>query len=310
MNKPLITILTAPKPFVDAHIQIIQKNTLRSWKALGNLIDVIVFGDDKGIKEIAHSIGIRHYPNVRCNQKGTPLVSSMLEIGRNESKSPYLAIVNADIILFSDFIQAVQDVSKVKNKFLIIGQRWDMEVLEEVGEEDTDFGLLKKRVPIEAKLHPPMGSDYFIFPRTCYQSIPDLAIGRAGWDNWFIYKSRWEGWAVVDGTHDVMIVHQLHDYAHLPGGKPHYRLPETKQNVTLGGGEHTIFALFDAQYDLKNRKLVKKKCTWKKMIREIEIFPLTNKRSQFLGKIFFNVFHPKKGYIAIRKALKKTNYGS
>jgi len=304
MNQPLITILTAPKPFVDSHIQVIQKNALRSWKALGNLVDVIVLGKDKGIKENTHSMGIRHFANVRCNEKGTPLISSMLEIGRKESRSPYLAIVNADIILFPDFIQSVKDVSKIERKFLIIGQRWDMEVLKEIGECDSDFELFKKRVPIEANLHKPVGSDYFIFPRACYQSIPDFAIGRAGWDNWFIYKSRWEGWTVVDGTHDVMIVHQSHDYAHLPDGKPHYHLPETKQNVVMGGGEQTIFALVDAQYNLKNRELVKKKCTCKRIIREIEISPLTNKRSQFLGKIFFYVFHPKKGYAAIRKLLK------
>ena len=71
MNQPLITILTAQKPFVGPHIQLIQKNALRSWKALGNLIDVIVLGNDKGIKENTHSMGIRHYPDVRCNEKGT-----------------------------------------------------------------------------------------------------------------------------------------------------------------------------------------------------------------------------------------------
>lgn len=303
MNQPLVTILTAPKSFKDSHIQKIQRNALRSWKALGNLVDVIVLGNDEGIEENTLFMGIRHYPDVRCNEKGTPLISSMLEIGRNKSRSPYLAIVNADIILFSDFIQSIKDVSKVKKEFLIIGQRWDMDVLEEVGENERDFKLLKKRVLIEAKLHPPKGSDYFIFPRICYQSIPDLAIGRAGWDNWFIYKSRWEGWTVVDGTHDVMVVHQSHGYAHLPGGKPHYRLPETKENVIRGGGEHTIFTLFDAQYNLKNGKLIKRKCSWRKTIREIEVFPLTNKRSQILGKLFFYIFNPKKGYAALRKII-------
>ncbi|MDO9547004.1 MAG: hypothetical protein Q7J07_09700 [Pelolinea sp.] len=304
MNQPLVTILTAPKPFVDPHIQVIQKNALRSWKALGSAVDIIVLGDDEGIKETTQSLGISHFPDVMCNDKGTPLISSMLEIGRSESQSPFLAIVNADIVLFPDFTQSLIDVSKLKEEFLIIGQRWDMDVREEVGDKNSDFAQLKQRVPTQAKLHPPAGSDYFIFPRTCYQSIPDFAIGRAGWDNWFIYESRWEDWAVVDGTNDVMVVHQTHDYAHLPGGKPHYRLPETKKNVIMGGGEHTIFTLFDAQYDLKDGKLVKKKLSLQKMIREIEIFPLSNKRSQFFGKLFFYLFHPKKGYAALKRLVK------
>ena len=86
-------------------------------------------------------------------------------------------------------------------------------------------------------------------------------------------------------------------------GKPHYRLPETKENVIRGGGEHTIFTLFDAQHDLKNGKLIKRKWSLKKIIREVEIFPLTNKRSQLLGKLFFYIFNPKKGYAAFRKTI-------
>lgn len=304
MNQPLVTILTAPKPFVDPNINVIQKNALRSWKALGSLVEIIVLGNDKGIKETTRSLGISHFPDVMCNEKGTPLISSMLEIGRDVNQSPFLAIVNADIILFPDFTQAIIDVSKLKKDFLFIGQRWDMNVKKEVGDKNSDFAQLKQRVPTEAKLHPPTGSDYFIFPRTCYRSIPDFAIGRAGWDNWFIYKSRWEGWSVIDGTNDVMVVHQTHDYAHLPGGKPHYRLPETKKNVIMGGGEHTIFALYDAQYDLKDGKLIKKKLSLRKVLREIEIFPLTNKRSKFFGKFFFYLYHPRKGYAAIRRSIK------
>ena len=304
MNQPLVTILTAPKPFDDPHIKVIQKNALRSWKALGSKVDIIVLGNDEGIKETTRTLGISHHPDVVCNERGTPLISSMLDIGRGISQSPFLAIVNADIILFPDFTQAIIDVSILRKEFLIIGQRWDMDVHEKVGDKKSDFEQFKKRIPTQAKLHPPTGSDYFIFPRTCYQTIPDFTIGRAGWDNWFIYKSRWEGWTVVDGTKDVMVVHQSHDYAHLPDGKPHYRLPETRKNVIMGGGEHTIFSLFDAQYDLRDGNLVKKKLSLRKMLREIEISPLVKKRSQFFGKLLFYLFHPKKGFAAIRRSIK------
>lgn len=304
MKQPLVTILTAPKPFTDPHINIIQTNALRSWVQLGDMVDILVLGEDAGIKEAAQSLDVSYFPDVVCNEKGTPLISSMLENGRELSQSPFLAIVNTDVILFPDFVQAIINVAHLKKDFLIIGQRWDMEIQDELGKKSSDFDQLRKRVPIEAKLHPPTGSDYFIFPRTSYLSIPDLAIGRAGWDNWFIFKSRWEGWPVIDATKDVMAVHQSHDYAHLPGGQPHYRLPETRKNVLMGGGEHTIFSLFDAQYDLIDGKLVRKKFALKKICREIEIFPLAKRRSQFFGKLFFYLFHPKKAYLAIRRSIK------
>ena len=145
-----------------------------------------------------------------------------------------------------------------------------------------------------------MGSDYFLFPRDCYRQIPDLAIGRAGWDNWFIFKSRFEGWPVIDATRDVIIVHQNHDYRHLPGGQPHYRLPETKQNVERGGGEHTIFTIADAQFDLVDGKLDRKPFSIRRFLRELEIFPLTTLKSMLLGKLFFFAFHPRKAYQALR----------
>ena len=188
---------------------------------------------------------------------------------------------------------------------MLIGQRWDMNIAEEIRAEDSGFSKLKGKIRENGSLHPPTGSDYFVFPRSSYLSVPDFAIGRAGWDNWFIYRSRWKGWLVVDATHDVTIIHQNHDYAHLPDGKPHYRLPETAQNVKMGGGDHTIFFLSDAQYTLADHHLIRKKLTWKKLLREVEIFPLSKKRSQFFGKLFFFIFNPKKGYAALRKYLRK-----
>lgn len=304
MNKPLVTILTAPKPFVDSHMRIIQRNALRSWLALGDQAQVIVLGDDEGIKQNCDDLGIMHIPGVRCNDKGTPLLSSMLEMAREKSTTPYLAIVNADIILFRDFLQAIKFVGARKEKFLLVGQRWDIQIANEL-QNVIDFKELKAQIQSSASLHPPAGSDYFVFPRDCYRAIPDFAIGRAGWDNWFIFKSRFERWDVIDGTQLVSIVHQNHDYSHLPGGQPHYRLPETKQNVALGGGEHTIFTLFDAQFQLEKGGIFRKKFTLKKVMRELEILPLSVFHSMAVGKWFFFLFHPHKGYAAFKTAIRR-----
>jgi hypothetical protein len=149
-----------------------------------------------------------------------------------------------------------------------------------------------------------MGSDYFLFPRDCYASIPDFAIGRAGWDNWFIFKSRWEGWKLVDATKDVTIVHQSHDYRHLPGGQAHYRLPETEENVEQAGGYHTIFTMADAQYNLVKGRVERRPLTWERFAREVEIFPLTGLRSHFLGKVSYFMHNPRKAYLALRSSLK------
>jgi hypothetical protein len=274
---------------------------------LGDKVEVLVLGDDEGIAENCRELGIRHIPGVKCNSWGTPLISSMLSNTRDNSPCPFLGIVNTDIILFPDVFDALKTAAKRFNTFLLAGQRWDLDVTSEIFGGSIGFQKLKETISSKGMLHPPMGSDYFIFPRGCYKNIPDFAIGRAGWDNWFIYKSRLEGWPVIDCTRDVLIVHQNHDYRHLPGGQPHYRLPETKENVDQGGGEVTIFTLFDAQYDLVNGVFLKKKLTLKKFLRETEISPLTYLRSRTLGQLFFFIAHPKKAYSEIRRRLKITH---
>ena len=35
MTSPLLTLFTAPKPFTNPHIALIQRNAIRSWMALG-----------------------------------------------------------------------------------------------------------------------------------------------------------------------------------------------------------------------------------------------------------------------------------
>lgn len=305
MTEKLLTIFTTPKPFVDKHITTIQRNALRSWQAMGEAVEVLVIGNDEGVAENTHELGVKHIPEVQSNSRGTPLISSMLALAREHSSSPYLAIVNTDIILFPDMLDAIERTAEAFKRFVLIGQRWDMDVTEDLPGGAKAFAKLKASVPAKAELHPPMGSDYFLFPRSCYSEIPDFAIGRAGWDNWFIFKSRWEGWPLVDATKDITVVHQSHDYRHLPGGQPHYHLPETDENVEQAGGYHTIFTIFDSKYDLVEGKLLRRPLTLKKFVRELEIFPLTGLHSHFLGKLFYYLYNPRKAYLALRRGIKK-----
>ena len=100
----LLTLFTTPKPFKDPHIVTIQRNALQSWKALDEDVEIVLVGDEHGMPEIAEEFGLIHRPEARINEQGTPLISSIFDLGRAENSSPYLAYVNTDIILFPDFI--------------------------------------------------------------------------------------------------------------------------------------------------------------------------------------------------------------
>ncbi len=302
---PELTIFTAPKPFTDEHVATIQRNAIRSWRALDKDVAVVLIGDEPGIAEAAEKLGVQHIPGVKKNKFGTPLISSIFELGRNLNMSPLLAYVNTDIILFPDFLETASNVQKILAKFLLVGQRYDLAVRDDLSFGSNWQGDLNEIIKQKGRLHPPMGSDYFIFPRSCFTDIPHFAIGRAGWDNWMIFKARWEHWKVIDCTSTIRIVHQDHDYSHLPGGQPHYRLPESFENIRLAGGKRTIYHLIDVDAVWKNNKPAGPRLTWQKFWREAETLPLNYLHSYALAQVSYAMFHPVKAYHDFRAWLSR-----
>jgi len=290
---PYLTLFTAPKAFTDPHTSLIQHNALRSWQAMGDLVSVVVVGDEEGIAEAAKAYGFTHRPDVRLNKLGTPLISSIFELGRQENDSPFLAYVNADIILFPEILDVIRTVASQAEQFLLIGQRWDLEVLQPLTFEGNWVPALKNTMHKDGELHSRTGSDYFIFPRSCFQDIPDFSVGRAGWDNWMIYQARRQGWLAVDCSAELDIIHQEHDYRHLPEGKPHYRLPETGENIRLAGGRRTIFLLDDASHRMVDGKLQKMPLTWTRFWREFQNKPLLKDGNYALTQKRFQLLHPR-----------------
>ncbi len=295
-----LTIFTAPKPFTNPHIATIQRNAIRSWSALGPEVDVILLGEESGLAEAAAELGVRHIPEVQRNANGTPLVSSMFALARQASDTPLLACVNADILLLPDFLSQARRVQEqlAGRSFLLVGQRWDLAVSEPLDFSPGWDARLRARTASAGKLHKAVGSDYFIFPRQAFTHMPAFAIGRAGWDNWMIYAARSGGFPVIDATASIQIIHQNHDYSHLPGGRPHYDLPETDENIRLAGGKRAILMLGDASHRLEAGKVLPYpgRFAWPRFLREAELFPIIRLRSPFLAEISYFLFHPLKAY--------------
>jgi len=302
----LITLFSASKPFTDPHIAMIQRNAIKSWTLLPD-VEVILLGEETGLAEAARELDVKHIPHVARNANGTPLISSMVQLARDagqRSNSDFLCIINSDIILMPDFVEAAKQAVKLKDKFVLLSQRWDLDLIQPIEFTKGWETRLREQVKTNGQLHKPAGSDFFLVPRSSYLDIPDFAIGRAGWDNWMIYKARKEKWPVIDCTPSVMIVHQNHDYSHLPGGKPHYEHPDTNENIRLAGGEAAVrYTILDSTHRLVGGKLARPKMSYLRFMRGVELF---------LRAIFFflpdnmieNVARPKRWKKRIRKLFK------
>lgn len=252
-----VTIFSPPKPFVDPHVSTIQHNAIRSWQALGRQIEVLLIGDDPGIAMAAAELGVRHLGGVERNEMGTPLISSIFELAQESATHSLLTYVNADILLLDDFLPSVERVAGQFSQFLVGGQRWDLDLTQELILSNGWRDELRARLRVEGRIHPPAGSDYFVFPRGLFRALPRFALGRSGWDNWMIFAGRRLRVPVIDTSNSITVVHQSHDYRHLEGGVPHYRHPESLENVRLGGGKETIFTLADTTWRMATGKASK-----------------------------------------------------
>src|SRR5688572_11477647 len=183
---PLISLFSAPKPFTDPHIATIQRNAIKSWALLLD-VEVILLGEEVGLAEAARELSVKHISTVKSNQSGTPLISSMFQLARENSHSDLLCIINADMILMSDFIEAVRGSRlrsprrRRRDEFVLLSQRWDLDINTPLDFTPGWERQLESTVRTQGILHRPAGSDFFLFPKTCYIDVPDFAIGRAGW---------------------------------------------------------------------------------------------------------------------------------
>jgi len=302
---PVLTIFTAPKPFTDPHIDRIQRNAIRSWRDLGSLVDVLLVGDEVGMQQAAHDLQVRQVTGVERNEFGTPRVDAIFRLARQASASPLLGYVNADILLMPDLLDAARAALKRCDAFLLIGQRWDLDVQEDVTVGEQGAAALRQRVQKQGRPHPPGGSDYFLFPRECFTQIPPFAVGRAGWDNWMIFHARKQRWPVIDATGSVLAVHQQHDYAHLPDGQPHYRLPESDENLRLAGGQRRVFRLPDADYRLQAGRIERQPRTLRRLLLDVERAPVVYGESDLAAGIVHACLHPIRAW---REALGALRY--
>jgi hypothetical protein len=283
----------------------IQRNAIKSWTLLPDA-EVVLLGAEAGLAEAARALGVDHIPDVKRNTNGTPLISSMFQLARQNSHSDLLCIINADMILMPDFVDAARKSHSHRERFVLLSQRWDLDITQPIEFTEGWQSRLSSMVHRQGSLHRPAGSDFFLFPKDCYANVPDFTIGRAGWDNWMIYKARKENWTVIDCTPSIMIVHQNHDYSHLPGGKPHYEHPDTNENIRLAGGEANIrYTVLDATHQLApSGKLIRPKISYLRFMRGVEL--LLRKIFFFLPeKMIENVARPKRWKKRIMKIFRK-----
>jgi len=246
-----ITFFALPKTF-QGKGAITQRNAIKSWLSLDPVPEIILFGEDKGVAEIANEFNLKHIPHVRGNEYGAILVNDLFEKAQIAASNDILVYINSDIILLSDFIPAVRQVSESFNEFLMIGQRWDTDISEPINFDEVDWeNKLKAFIRQNAYLHSVTGIDYFVFTKDLWHVIPAFGLGRTAWDNWLAGRPIEEGKSVIDATERVMAIHQDHKYVPFEN-----RRKEEVINRKLAGATVSMGFISNATWKLTDNGLM------------------------------------------------------
>ena len=246
----MITLFAIPKPF-RGHTGVIQRNAIESWTRLRPICQIVLLGNDDGTSETAKEFEAEHIPHVGRNEFGTPLLDSAFAAAEHVATNNLLCYVNADIVFMSDFMTAVTRLAGQLSPFLMIGQRWDVNIAGPLDFDQPDWeDRLRCYVSSHAMVRNSNGSDFFVFTRGLWQVPPPFAVGRFWWEYALVARARALGAAVVDASTSVMAVHQTHDYSHFPEGRADVWGPEARRNYALAGGHERLYAIGDATHIL------------------------------------------------------------
>lgn len=252
----MLTIFCTPKPF-EGDIAAIQRNAIRSWKRLRPECQVIICGDEAGFREVVSEFGLEHVPDVERNELGTPLVSSVFELAEARSSHERLCYMNADLVVFPDFLEAVRRIEVLCPRSLVVGETRNLAAVGELGER-SDWEDLRRHALMSGAVRGRAACDFFVFSRGSLGRLPDFAVGRPYWDNWMIWHARRLRMPVIDVSPSTVVVHQEHGYGHVKhSAGPKWEGPEAERNrELLGAPEHT-FWLDDATHRLTKGELAR-----------------------------------------------------
>ena len=132
-----------------------------------------MLGEEAGLAKAARELNVEYLRNVARNPSGTPLISSMFQLARENSNSDLLCIINADMILMSDFLEATRRSRLsssipdrgLRDKFVLLSQRWDMDITQPIEFNEGWEHRLSSMVHRQGHLHRPAGSDFFLGSR-------------------------------------------------------------------------------------------------------------------------------------------------
>ena len=247
----MITFFATGKPF-RGHDGLIQRNALKSWKLLHPEAEVILFGDDDGAAEVCAELGLRHDPYVEKHESGTKRLDFMFRRANEIARHDYLCYANCDIVLMDDFRAAFEKARAWRENFLLIAQRWDIDVSQPIDFAREAWSRELRTLTLSRGVQQNQyWIDAFLFRKGLYLEMPPLIVGHCYWDNWMIWQALKQRVPVIDASEFTVLVHQNHGYNAKYGRVKGVACdPLSQRNLELIGGMGNVRHIHSATHRL------------------------------------------------------------
>lgn len=205
-----LTLFAVPRGFEEPFI-VEQENTLDSWIHLEPRPEILLFGDEPGIKETAEKFSCRYIPEVERSGSGRPIVDGVFHRAQGMATNDVLCYANMDIILMQDWMDALAQCAARFSQFLMIGQRWGLEIGGPLDFSGNWQARLRKRIERKRErvvLYRGCAADFFAFTRGVFPEFPPFIIGMEKWDHWVVSSAIGRGIPTIDVTPVTTVIHQ------------------------------------------------------------------------------------------------------
>ena len=192
--------------------RVIQENTLRNWASFRPFVQPVLFDShsDKRLLDMALSLGWHILPTAESHQ-GLPYLKQLFKAVAAKYKSTFYGFSNGDILYeygMIDTLVAVRDALRELKQALVIGRRTNVSI----GNSTRLFD--PRRVTSAARQNGTLfqhdAEDYFFIAHNdfIWEQVPDIVIGRPGYDNFLVAKAWRAGVPVIDATNTLVALHQ------------------------------------------------------------------------------------------------------
>nr|XP_034336235.1 uncharacterized protein LOC117692484 isoform X2 [Crassostrea gigas]XP_034336236.1 uncharacterized protein LOC117692484 isoform X2 [Crassostrea gigas] len=208
ISGPILTIFTSWSKSNETDL--IRNNTVRNWSLFSPYLYPILFTNDTGLKRDVRAMGWDSLPIIHSG-KGVPVLKHMYLDAMKKIESPLYAFVNGDILFTQSLLEILVSVLHSdlyqNGTVLVVGRRTNvLNVKRKTASSFQDLANVSVKI---GSLFTPWGLDYFITSKTFpWRDMPDVVIGRVGYDNFLVVESNKRKIAVIDATKTLLAVHQ------------------------------------------------------------------------------------------------------